>query len=108
SPWNDRLVEEMGYVETVARGAFRKALGRSSNVPLLWQHEHRDMLATTGAGTLRLREDGRGLAFEAELPGHPLREEARSMVARGEVGGMSYGLQSRPEDSSVTEVLGQY
>ena len=43
SPWNDRLVEQMGYVEQIARGAFRKALSRSDNVPLLWQHERRDM-----------------------------------------------------------------
>jgi hypothetical protein len=108
SPWNERLIEELGYVETLARGAFRKALGRSKNVPLLWQHEHRDMLATTGAGTLRLREDGRGLAFEADLPDNPLGEYVRSMVERGDVGGMSYGIQSRPEDSTVTEVRGQY
>jgi HK97 family phage prohead protease len=74
SPWNKRLVEARGYVETIRRGAFRKALGRSDNVPLLWQHERRDMLATTGAGTLRLKEDGRGLYFEADLPENPLGE----------------------------------
>ena len=83
-------------METIARGAFRKALGSSGNIPLLWQHERRDMLATTGAGTLSLKEDGRGLAFEADLPDNPLGEYVRSMVERGDVRGMSFGMQSLP------------
>jgi len=108
SPWNDRLVEQMGYVEQIARGAFRKALSRSDNVPLLWQHERRDMLATTGAGTLRLKEDGRGVALEADLPDNPLGEYAASMIERGDVRGMSYGIQTLPEDSTMEQRDGVY
>lgn len=108
SPWSERLTEERGYVETIARGAFRKALQASGNVPLLWQHERRDMLATTAGGTLRLKEDGRGLHFEADLPDNPLGEYVRSMVDRGDVRGMSFGMQSLPEDSTVEQRSGVY
>ena len=101
TPWNERLVEEMGYVEKIARGAFRKALSRSDNVPLLWQHDHRDVLATTKAKTLRLREDGRGLAFEADLPNTQLGNDVREMVRRGDVQGMSYGIATTRDDSAI-------
>jgi HK97 family phage prohead protease len=103
TPWNERLVERNGYVETIARGAFRKGLSAGGNIPLLWQHERRDMLATTGGGTLRLKEDARGLAFEADLPTNPLGEYVREMVERGDVRGMSYGMASIPDqDSTIT------
>lgn len=101
TPWNDTLIEEMGYIEKIARGAFRKALGRSDNVPLLWQHERRDMLASTRAKTLRLKEDGRGLAFEADLPNTQLGNDVLEHIQRGDVWGMSFGMNSYPSDSSI-------
>jgi HK97 family phage prohead protease len=101
APWNKALVEKMGYVETVAAGAFRKALAASGNIPLLWQHERRDMLATTQSGNLRIKEDGKGLLVEAKLPSNPLGEYVRSMIASGDVRGMSYGIETAPEDSSI-------
>ena len=108
APWQDALVEEMGYAEEVARGAFRKALSRSDNVPLLWQHERRDMLATTGAGTLRLKDEPRGLAFEAELPENPLGDYVLSMIQRGDVRGVSYGIATRKSDSSMEKRGGSW
>jgi len=108
TPWNEDLVEQMGYVETVARGAFRKALTKSSDVPLLWQHERRDVLATRKSGTLRLKEDGRGLAFEAEMPKTQLGDDVLELVRAGIVGGMSYGIATVPADSVVVNKGGRY
>lgn len=103
SPWNDALIEEMGYVEKIARGAFRKALGKAGNVPLLFQHEKRDMLATTRNKSLRLKDDAKGLYFEADLPNTTLGNDVLEQVKRGDVWGMSYGMASNPtEDSSYT------
>lgn len=101
TPWSDALTEQMGYVEKVARGAFRKALGRSDNVPLLWQHDRNAMLATTRGGTLKLKEDGRGLAIEAELPDTQLGNDVLEHIRRGDVAGMSYGIATAPSDSTL-------
>jgi hypothetical protein len=101
APWSDALTDKMGYIEKVARGAFRKALTASTNVPLLWQHERRDMLATTKSGNLKIREDGKGLLVEAKLPKNPLGEYVRSMIEAGDVGGMSYGIATAPTDSKI-------
>lgn len=101
TPWNPDLIEKMGYIETVQRGAFRKALTKGNNVPLLWQHERRDMLATTKSGNLKLREDGRGLLVEAKLPRNPLGEYARSMIESGDIRGMSYGIATEPGKNRI-------
>lgn len=108
TPWSEALVESAGYVETVARGAFRKALTVSENVPLLWQHDRRDMLATTKSGTLKLKEDGKGLLVEAKLPDTGLGHYVKEMIERGDVQGMSYGISSLPEDSIITKQDGVY
>lgn len=103
SPWNAALIERTGYVEKTARGTFRKALARSPRVPLRWlDHLNGDVLATTHAGTLKLREDGKGLEVRATLPESPLGEHARAMVERGDVSGMSYGITTLPSDSTVS------
>lgn len=103
SPWNDQLIEEMGYVEKVARGAFRKALAKSGNVPLLWQHERRAMLATTRNKSLRLKDDAKGLYFEADLPKTALGNDVLEQLKRGDVWGMSYGMASVPSRDSTYE-----
>jgi uncharacterized protein len=107
-PWNEELTKETGYVEMVARGTFRKALAARENVPLLWQHDRRDVLATTAGQTLRLREDGKGLLVEAKLPRSPFGEHVRELIERGDVQGMSYGILTAPTDSDVTVRGGVY
>jgi len=103
SPWSEALIEETGYVEKVARGAFRKALGKAGNVPLLREHERRSMLATTRNKSLRLKDDAKGLYFEADLPKTTLGEDTLEEIRCGNVWGMSYGFASDPvKDSTYT------
>lgn len=96
TPWDDRLTSEMGYVEKVAHGAFRKALALKDNVPFLLGHERNMMLGTTKSGNVRLREEPKGLLTEAKLPDNHLGEYARSMVESGDIQGMSYGIALDP------------
>lgn len=103
SPWNERLIDAMGYVETIKHGAFRKALTRSGNVPLLVDHEARtsiDKLATTRNHSLRLRDEPKGLYFEADIPNTQLGNDVLELVGRGDIWGMSYGMATTREDSS--------
>jgi uncharacterized protein len=106
TPWNPAMTELHGYTETINRGAFRLALEAvrqgAADVPLLWQHDRNQVLATTRAGTLKLAEDGKGLHVEAQLPNTQLGRDVREMIARGDVAGMSFGMHTRPEDSNVS------
>src|SRR5262245_17581621 len=108
TPWEQQQTDQAGYVEIVARGAFRKALRTSGDIPLLWQHDRNQLLATSKSGNLMLAEDPRGLVVEARLPHNTLGEYVREMIQRGDVQGMSYGRQTRPEDSIITRKNGVY
>jgi hypothetical protein len=58
--------EVAGYIETIARGAFRQTLADGADVQLLVNHTGLP-LGRTRSGTLRLAEDDRGLRVEADL-----------------------------------------
>lgn len=96
TPWNEDLTASMGYVEKVAKGAFRKALGRTADVPLLLGHDRNQMIATTKSGNLRVKEEPKGLLAEAKLPDNALGEYARTMIEAGDIQGMSYGISLNP------------
>jgi HK97 family phage prohead protease len=101
------MIEQTGYVEKVARGAFRKALSSSGDIPLLWQHDRNQLLAKT-PNTLKVREDAKGLLVEAKLPKSGLGEYVREMIADGNVKGMSYGREYAPGDTTIERRGGTY
>lgn len=82
------LSEDLGgFRERIAPGAFADVL--DDDVRLLVDHEP-PPLARTKAGTLRLHEDERGLAFEADLPDTTAARDLRESVSRGDVDGASF------------------
>lgn len=96
APWHKSLTEKFGYVEVVKRGAFRKALASGDNIPFLLEHNQQQLLGTTQSGNVKISEDAKGLVVEATLPENYLGEYARSLIAAGDMKGMSYGLDLDP------------
>jgi len=83
-----------GFREQVAPGAFADAL--QDDVRLLVNHQGLP-LARTASKTLKLAEDGRGLAIEAELdPEDPDVRALLPKMKRGDVSQMSFGFAVRP------------
>lgn len=76
--------------ETIARGAFDGVLGGADVLGLV-DHDVSKVLGRTGNGTVRLRSDDHGLAFEIDLPDTTLGRDIRALVARGDLTGMSFG-----------------
>jgi HK97 family phage prohead protease len=94
------------FVETVRPGAFTRALAeRKDGILGLYDHERRSVLGRTGAGTLRLREDARGLAFELDLPDTGLGRDVAVLVGRGDVSGCSFAFRTYP-DGDAWEMRG--
>jgi uncharacterized protein len=88
-----------GFTETIRAGAFRASLARpGADVLALVDHDPGRLLARTASGTLRLGEDGRGLAFSLDLPETTLGGDVRALAQRGDLGGMSFGF--RPVDEA--------
>jgi HK97 family phage prohead protease len=101
----DQVADLGDFTEEVDRGAFRKVLADKPNVPLVLDHNQSlPPLATTGANTLRLIPDARGLRVEADLDDdHFMTPTLKSMIRRGEVHGMSFGFIAGPGNSRMEQ-----
>ena len=84
------------FSEVIRPGAFAKSLATGSNIRALYQHQGDALLGTTRGGTLQLREDARGLAFELALPDTSHGKDLAILVGRGDVAGCSFGFRVAP------------
>ena len=86
------------YTETIARGAFKKALAERDDVRLLVNHDGIP-LARTASGTLDLSEDDTGLHCVAELdPSSPLVQMVRSAMDRNDLDQMSFAFRATRQE----------
>lgn len=84
------------FVEVVRPGAFARSLQQPGAILALFDHERRSVLGRVSAGTLRLREDAHGLAFEVDLPDTSTGRDLAVLVQRGDVAGCSFGFVVPP------------
>jgi HK97 family phage prohead protease len=82
-----------GFIEYVRPGAFRRTLAAGADVVALVAHDSRMILGRSGAGTLSLAEDGKGLAFEVDLPPTTAARDLLVSVERGDVAGASFAFR---------------
>lgn len=80
------------WVETIAPGAFANSLRAGNDVLALYSHEVDRLLGRSSSGTLRLKEDTKGLAIEIDLPDTTDGRDVGVLVQRGDLKGMSFGF----------------
>lgn len=87
-----------GFIEVLAPGAFDRSLAAvqagQANVFCFYQHNSDIILASTRSGTLTLRSDDTGLAFEFDTDG--MTEQQRKTLARGDLQ-VSFGFYVREQ-----------
>ncbi|HIX16964.1 MAG TPA: HK97 family phage prohead protease [Candidatus Gemmiger faecavium] len=90
-----------GWVESIAPGAFARALASGQDVKVLWNHNPDIVLGSTGNKTADLREDQRGLPGGVEINEQDQdAKNAYARVDRGDVNGCSFGFEiSKMEES---------
>lgn len=101
-----------GFVEYVRPGAFTRSL-KAADVVALVHHRPELILGRSTAGTLRLSEDKRGLAYEIDLPDTQAARDLAVSVERGDVRGASFAFTvakggdrwSQTEGRTVRELL---
>ena len=93
------------FCEVIRPGAFAKSLATGSNIRALYHHQGDALLGTTRGGTLTLREDAHGLAFELALPDTTHGRDLAILVDRGDVAGCSFGFRV-PEGGDRWEARG--
>lgn len=90
--FNQRAAVPGGY-EQLARGAFDQVLKNpDSDVVALVEHDPGRLLGRQSSGTLRLKVDDEGLAFEVDLPDTQDGAYVRSLAGRGDLVGASFGF----------------
>lgn len=77
------------FIEIVAPGCFANAI-RLDDVRFLLNHGPDHVVARSGSGSLSLREDSKGLAFEALPLGATWVNDLIAAIARGDINQMSY------------------
>lgn len=91
--FNQLSVPLWGFREKIEPGAFAKAI-REDDVRGLWQHDSNFVLGRNTAGTLRLKEDGIGLAYEIDPPDTQWARDALVTMERGDVTQSSFAFET--------------
>lgn len=91
-----------GFVEFIKPGAFARSLASRNKIMLLWNHDTSSPLATTRNGSLRLREDEKGLFVEADFPDTTLGRDVAAQVRSGLTDSMSFGFQVKRDSWNAT------
>lgn len=91
-----------GFKEIVARSAFNQSRSRGwPDVMARFNHDSNMLLGTSGAGTLQLRIDETGLAYEVQPPdGMSL---VREWVQRGDVRKSSFAFRTVSDEWGATD-----
>ena len=88
----DSPSEPLPFIETIAPGAFARSLKSNNEIKMFVNHNSDQVLASKRSGTLRLREDAKGLFVEADLPETTYARDLSVLMQRGDVSSMSFGF----------------
>ncbi|MUZ65326.1 HK97 family phage prohead protease [Agrobacterium vitis] len=92
------------FEESIAPGAFTRSL-RADDIRAFYDHKSALVLGRNRAGTLRLSEDAKGLAVEIDLPDTTVGRDVRTLIARGDVSGMSFGFGAIGEEWDFSRAM---
>lgn len=89
--FNSETVIGGEFREKIAPGAFSKSL--DGDVRSFFNHNSAMILGRTKSGTLRLKEDERGLSYEVDLPETQAGRDLKISMERGDVDGSSFAFR---------------
>jgi len=91
-----------GFRERIRPGAFTKTI-KDGDIRALFNHDPNYVLGRTKAGTLELREDDNGLAFDIHAPDEPWVRSLIASIKRGDINQASFAFDAVQEEWSQNE-----
>ena len=85
------------FRESIRPGAFAKTI-KEADVRALWNHDANYVLARNKSGSLKLREDDKGLAVEIDPVPAQWANDLLTSMRRGDVSQMSFGFQVNKQE----------
>lgn len=95
--------EDMGFTETIARGAFSKNLRSDPDVRALVEHDSARIIGRTTSGTLQLIEDDSGVRASIDPPDNQTGKDVIESVRRGDLSSMSFGFRTVSDRWGTTD-----
>jgi Escherichia/Staphylococcus phage prohead protease len=99
---SEPLADKRGqpFREIVRPGAFLRSLADAAQgrADIMARFDHEGILGRTSNGTLRLREDERGLRYEIDLPDTQAGRDLATLIKRGDVRGASFGFKANKDN----------
>jgi hypothetical protein len=86
------------FIEIIKPGAFKRCLSSNPDIFCFSNHDATKILGRTSAGTLRLKDDNRGLGFSLDVPNTQLGNDTYESVKRGDIRGCSFAFSAVDED----------
>ena len=87
-----------GFTERIERGAFDRALRENQDVVALFDHDTSHLLGRTGAGTLQLESDERGLHYTISTADTTIARDVLANIRAGNLTGSSFAFVVRKEE----------
>lgn len=99
----DSPSQDMGFIETIKRGAITQETINQCDVFAKFNHEDDKILARSnkGQGSLKLTVDEKGLRYEFEAPNNDLGNTLLEHIKRGEVSQSSFAFALNPDDKNA-------
>jgi len=99
----DSPSQDMGFIETIKRGAIDQTLVDNCDVFAKFNHYDDKVLARSnkGKGSLRLLVDDKGLYYEFEAPNTDLGDQLLENIRRGEIYQSSFAFALNPKDKNA-------
>ena len=102
--YNVRSSDLGGWTEVIAPSAFTNNLKTNPDVRALFNHDQNLVLGRTASGTMRLKSDGIGLAYEVDPPDTQAARDLVTLMQRGDVNQSSFGFVCNDATWSVDPV----
>lgn len=102
----DTESQDLGFIETIQRGALTQQQVDESDVFALFNHNSEKVLARSrhGQGSLHLTVDDRGLYYEFDAPHTAMGDELLEHLRRGEVTQSSFAFAVDWNDQSAQDI----